>query len=509
MNRNRLIALNAIVVSATTVVNMVLSFVETRMFLQYYGTEINGLIQSGNQILNYIILFEGGLCSAYMYHMYQSIAESNRVSLSSYYAGFKKSIQQVVLRMLGVAILISAIYPLVIKKGNLSYIFVFSVFSLLAAKVIIPYQVTLVPKQMIILKEKKYVSELISGVTTAVIYVAEILVLKHTHFPVQILLLLCVLISFSSGMVYQLLMKRFYKDEISGAVHPNYTPNKMSKDVMAHTISGLIFGSTDNVILSILASLNEVTIYSNYMMLIRNSGALINKLLDGATATLGIKIARNDTNSYEIFKELLSSAMFLGTIITSSYVVLINDFIRLWVGKEYCVGYIDIVLFAIILFCNIILAALQPLVSAGGKFKESKRFTIIQAIANLIITIILVPFCGLTGALLGTALARVFISVPCNYRIINKYIFPEKQLSWNDIICTSMITIALSVFGVFINNRFLDGLYQNLNWIVFFAKASAIILSILLVSFVFFYLIDGSFKKLVNRILKLLVQKKS
>ena len=66
MNRNRMVVLNGIIVSSTTILCAVLGMVEVSLFIKCYGADINGLIQTGNQVLNYIVLIEAGLSAAFL-----------------------------------------------------------------------------------------------------------------------------------------------------------------------------------------------------------------------------------------------------------------------------------------------------------------------------------------------------------------------------------------------------------------------------------------------------------
>lgn len=437
---------NAVVVFVTTVLNIILGLIETRVFLAKYGADINGLIQSGNQLTQYLALIEGGICSAYMYNMYQAIAKHDKAGLSAFYNGFRRSIARIVEIMFVVATIVSLVYPLLLGREKIGYLTMTSVFLLLFSRAIMPYWITLVPKQMIILREQKYKAELIAGLTNSAVFWVEIIIALYTDFSIQSLLFLCVCVSFTSGIIYRVTMKKLYCNELDLSANPNFEPRGMSKDIIPHTISGLIFNSTDSVVLSVFASLRDVTIYSNYSMLIRYAGSVSDKLTDGATATLGIKIARKDKDAFGIFKKIFILVSFFTVFVASAYMLLINDFITLWVGKQYCVNSVDVCLFAVVLYCNMLLPSMQALVSASGLFKESKGFIMFQAAVNLILTLILTPQFGITGALIGTVVARIFITVPLNYRMVYKYVFNRENTEWGKLTIPPLITILLVFF---------------------------------------------------------------
>ena len=146
--------------------------------------------------------------------MYKPIAENDNKQLSAFYNGFRKSMSKAVNIMLYVAILISAIYPLLIRKSDIKYLTVFSIFLLLSLKVILPYKITMVPKYMIIAKEQKYKAELIGGLTRGITYITEIVLLTviinfNFVISVQVVLLVSVIISLIDGILFHIVIRAY------------------------------------------------------------------------------------------------------------------------------------------------------------------------------------------------------------------------------------------------------------------------------------------------------------
>ena len=54
--RNKMMLLNAIVVLGTTILNIVLGMIQVRAMLLRYGSTINGLLQTSNQLAGYVSL---------------------------------------------------------------------------------------------------------------------------------------------------------------------------------------------------------------------------------------------------------------------------------------------------------------------------------------------------------------------------------------------------------------------------------------------------------------------
>lgn len=307
-----------------------------------------------------------------------------------------------------------------------------------------------------------------------------------------------------SGLTFRFVMKKIYGESLDKKAKPDFSPKKMSRDVFVHNISNVVFNSTANIIVS-LFSLSAVTVYSNYNLIVSQVILITQGITNGATASIGIKLANTDKNVYDVFREIFSAILCFGCIICSVFVVMINDFVKLWVGVEYCVAWYNKLMFGIILYCGIIFQGIIVARDAKGLYKESRNFTILQAIVNLVISGLLVPFCGVTGVLLGTIIARVVITIPMNYRLLYKNIFTDKRARYYELpasVCLSLVLIVICEYF------FKSILFQGLNSITGFLIKT--IISTGIVSFVailYYSLTDSGFKRCMQRVVSLVTQK--
>lgn len=500
MNRKKMILLNSSAVMLTTIINILFGIIEVSLFISKYGSEVNGLKQTGTQLLSYLSLIEAGIGASYVYSLYKPIAKNDEKKISELYYGFQKSIRIVVCKMLIVAILISFIYPLFLQNNDMTYLFMTSVFVLLSIKSIVPYLIAYVPKYMIIAKEQRYKTEIINGVTNALIYVVEIFIIIYTNFTIQILLIICIAISLLSGSIYYLIMKKIYSIKKIDHCNIDLTPNNMSKDVLVHNISGLVFNSTDNIIISVFSNLTNVTIYSNYNLIINQVTSVFQSIYDGVTASLGIKIINKDNNSYTVFRELLSFTFILAALISSTFIVMINEFVKIWVGQKFVVSYHYVYLWGIILYCGILLPCIISARNACGLYKESKIFTVIQAIVNLFLTLVLTPYMGICGALIGTAVARVFISLPFNYKLVYDKVFVNEKIQWHEMILGLGYFIILSYIEILVC-RVIPFSFISNSMIKFLLRTFIVSIIGFISTILFYYCTDMTFKNKVRNII--------
>ena len=163
----------------------------------------------------------------------------------------------------------------------------------------------------------------------------------------------------------------------------------MTKDILIHQISSVVFSSTDNVILSIVSSLNSVTIYSAYNTVLTYPVNLINKLVDNLRATFGKKMVEDEKNAIEVFNETLSLSYFITAIMAPIFLLCINDFVKLWIGERFVLEGICTIILTLLFIHRCIMPVIYIARDSKGLYKESKNYTLCQAIANIIISIVL------------------------------------------------------------------------------------------------------------------------
>lgn len=498
-------ALNTIVVLIMTFLNIILGMYEIRLLIDRYGSAVNGLMQTGNQLMGYVTLLEAGIGASYVYSLYKPVAEQENAKISSLYTGYKVSIRKAVIKMLIFAGLASFLYPLLLKNSGIGYWFMVSIFILQSARKIVPYFITLVPQNMIIVMERRYIVSGLNGLSTIITYLAEIFLLRYTKLPLQFLLLICVVISIAFGIIYEVIMRIMYGAILQQNAKPDLTPNNMTRDVMAANISTMAFNSTDNIVISILGSLSSVTLYSNYNTISNQVTNLISNIINGASASFGLKIAGKDDNTYYSFRELFTGILCVGGIITAVFMVMINEFITLWFGAKCCLSLINVVMFAYIMYANIVFPILAMINGAAGLYKESRNFTIFQAVLNLAITITLVPIIGITGALLGTLVARFAVTIPMNYRLLYKYIFKEQQARYLELIVAVLVSGLVTLFAAGINQfSAIQGFAGVFGFITRLVISTVVV--VVLVG-MFWIMTSKDFRRFLMRIIKMILRR--
>lgn len=499
MKRTRIGIISAITVVIEALVLGALTLLRTRYILLQYGTNINGVIQLASQLTAYMLLFESGMTAAYQFNLYKPLLSEDDMKVSSLYKGMVKDFRIIAAKMVLTALSVAFVYSFILRNRGVTYFEAVSLLSIMGIRLVAPYVFTVPLRTLIIVKERKYITDIVETTKNTIALILEVLLIKFTSTPLPLVLSIHVLLCFLSRFVYKKLVRTYYKDSIKTDVKADRTPSKMTSDIIVHRVSGLINSNTDSVLLSLFKELglNSVTIYTSFATIINYPVTLVTRIIDSMRATLALKIQSNNDEAYDYYREIMSFSKLCVLVVIPVYISQVNDFVTLWLGQEYTVSMINTVLFGLTAIHQMMMPTIYATRDAYGLYKESKHYSLGQAIGNLMISLALIKPLGILGVLLGTVISDWLIIEPLNIRLIFRRIFKRKfDLAFDYALLIIMLILSSSIC-VFIN-RFLT---LSNGWGGFIVKSTVVTIVSSLISIILLYIFDYGFRKLVKRFL--------
>ena len=499
MNRTKMVVKASFVSLFMYVLTAILAIIRTGIFIKGYGSASNGAMQLSNQIFNYLVILESGLGAAYLFKMYKPFEDKNFKKVNALYKGLSKSLKKIATIMLILLIGISFIYPFTIKDNSISYLKISLILLLIGVKNIIPYYFYLSKKNLLYAYEKKYYADFIDGVINSLTFIVEI-IMCILHVDLLITLSVAIIIFYISNYIYTFILKRECYEVLKENEKPSFEGNKMTKDILVHQVAYTINSATDSVILSIVNTLNSVTIYNAYNTIITFPIKIVNKLVDNLRASVGKKMINDLEGTYKVFNEALALSFTMSAIMSSLFVILANDFVTLWIGKEYTLDFICVIAFGLLLIHRTIIPIIYIARDGKGLYKESKNYTLAQTMVNIIISLLLVNKYGITGLLIGTLVSAYFVLIPFNYNLVYKKVFMKKNTLIYKLII-NILYVSLLTLGIYEINNLLN-IVGDSSWISFVIKAVIDGSIVIVITLIINYLFNRSFKDVLKRFLK-------
>lgn len=210
---------------------------------------------------------------------------------------------------------------------------------------------------------------------------------------------------------------------------------KQRSSLLVHEISGVIFSSTDTLIISIFCGLSEASVYAVYSMVFNALRTIIGQAFNGTCYLLGNSYSQNSESyptTHDKYNIIYTGGVF--ACFTVAYWMVL-PFITLYTKGITDANYLDSKL--PMLFCLIeLLSACRvvdnQLIKNAYHARQTLNRSMIEAVINLVVSIVAVQYLGMYGVLLGTIAALLYRSndviLYANHRILRRSSLKEYAL---------------------------------------------------------------------------------
>ncbi|MFU2032016.1 lipopolysaccharide biosynthesis protein [Bacillus wiedmannii] len=407
--------INIIYNLAFNFINLFLGFFSRAIFLQVFNTDYLGLITIVTNIIGVVSLMELGVSAAIAYTLYSHLQDKNYKKINELMKFIKITYSIIGFLILGVGILVIPFFD-IIFKSNLSSIEVYVTYLLFLITTAFSYFMTY--KQVLAISDQNaYVITRATGIIRVVKTIIQIAVILYAkNFLVWVILeclgnmVTYILINREIDRKYSWLnLKTVKKYKELARDNKNVLTN--IKNIMVHKISGTVTTQTDSIIISIVSTTRDIALYSNYLLIVNGLTTIISQIFNGFTASIGNLISEgNNKKSYKVFLQLYYLEFFIGISASYTFYKLANDFIGVWIGKEYI--FTQALVFVIT--CNFFIQVTRRTVDF---FKDGYGIfwdvyaPLLQVVINLFVSIYLGEIYGVIGVYLGTLASSLPIIV--------------------------------------------------------------------------------------------------
>ncbi len=472
----------------------ILGFLKIKIFINSYGSELNGLVQLANQVFMFLSILSLGFNSAVIYHLYEPLMEKDYNKINNILTASKRYF-----RIIGVIIFIggvisSLIIPYIIYKMQISKIFIFLFFLLHAIDYLSTYLLLLPYKVVFEADQKLYVINYFVNLKQLIFRVLELFLIS-IKFNLLLILLISVILNFIVNKLIIIQAKKTYKWLNLNAT-PDNSPIKMTKDVFFHRIMKFIFHNTDIMLLSVFKGLKLVSIYGSYNYIIQYLIQLVVFVYRAPQAAIAnfIKSKQSSQSKKGLINEYFTVTFILCAFVIPIFIVGVVDFIKIWIDASYVLNNMNIILFGGVLWTEFITYSLFSLIEANGLFAETKRVSLMAAIINLVFSIALIFKFGLSGILFATIMGNILLHFNYSY-YLSQRIFNEKNKSF---LMKYVINLFL-ISGLVLINQKISSFFIIKNLLYWLLCYGSLFIVNIVIVIIIYYLIDSSTKKLFER----------
>ena len=393
------------------VLAIISSLILPRIFLAFYGSEVNGLVQSITQFLSIISFMQLGIGAVIQASLYKPLVNGDNEEISRVITSANKFFRKIGLVLIFYSIVLIFIYPR-ITHNVFCYRDVALLIFAISLNLFVQYYFGLVDIILLIADQKGYINywgSIISLIFNTVVCV----VLIYAGCSIQSVKIVSSFILLIKPIYNRIYINKHYS--INRRMIYSGEPIKQKWNGIAQHISSVVLDNTDTIVLTMFSTLSNVSIYGVYHMVIYGVKTLFTSVSNGIEAILGELWARDNKQELSDFFEWVEWAIHnLVILIFGCTGTLIVPFVMLYTQgindanyKQF--GFAVLIVLAHALHC--IRLPYHMMIKASGRFKETQSNYFIAAIINLLVSIITVKLLGLIGVAIGTFIAMLYQTV--------------------------------------------------------------------------------------------------
>lgn len=413
-NRTRNSFLNAIFAIILTLVNGILGIVVTRLVISEYGSDFNGLNSTANQIINVLLILEGGFTLASNVALFSPLNKADYDTANSVLKATRYKFKKISILFLFIGLFVAGIYSIIVKT-NLEREFVFTVITMAVVPQAFNLYFTTTYRVLLQTQQKEYI---ISGFTALTIG------LGHLANIVMILLggemWMVRFITMSFAIVNCLLITGYTRKKntfinFSKKARPDLI--KGTNEVMAQKITGVIYTSWPIVFLSISSNggTTLASVYAVYNSVFVMIKSLLHGIIDAPRLGFGQMLTeRKKDEIWPIFRQYEFIGVFFTFVTLITACGLILPFISLYTNDIDDANYYDIkiaVLMVLIATIEMIHIPSGHMINMSGNFRISKIFQILACVTLMIMMSVLGSIFGVYGMLIALLLVAILLAL--------------------------------------------------------------------------------------------------
>lgn len=393
------------------VVLIALGFLLPRLYLENFGSEVNGVLSTIKQIFAYMILLEAGVGLATTQALYKRIGEKDYKSANSVLAATNTYYVRTGIIYLAIVMVIAVVYAYVIPNPINPNVLFFIVL-LNAVPSLFSYFVQAKYRILMEVDGRKYVINNSDTIVQLASNAGKVLVLLLTDSLILIQAVYCVIALGQLAYLY-FYAKRRYK-WIDLKAKPDFSAIAQKNSVLVHQLSGMVFNNTDIILISLMCDFKAVSVYSIYCIFFSQMQNFVTSVVSGLNFALG-QMFHVDRNKFlKVFSAYETVYIMATFIIYTLMAVFLLPLIQMYTGGINDANYSNVYLVFLFVIMNLLANGKLPtnsVIEYSGDFQKTRPHAIWEMIINIVASVVAIRFLGICGAIIGTIAALVYRSI--------------------------------------------------------------------------------------------------
>ena len=412
-------------------ITILMNFVVRTVFIATLGKSYLGINGLFSNILSMLSLAEFGVGSAILYKLYDPIAREDHHRIAVLMKFYRTAYRVIGLAVALIGLALIPFLPELINDYdklaglniNAVLIFCLFLFKTVSSYIFFAYRSSIIKAN-----QKDYLVNLVGYVFTVAAAIAQIVCLYlFKNFILYVVISILQIIG--QNVTCAILSDRMYpyiREKTKDTVEKKEVVGIM-KDCGAlflYKLNNVVLKATDNIVISRFLGLEAVGVYSNYYIFYTTINTLLAKVYNAVAHSLGnLHTGTDRKHEYTIFESVMLITAILGGTAGVGIFVCSDELVLNWIGEEWLIPQPFAMLMGLEMYTLCFRIALSKYRTTMGLFQQAKYRPLAGMIINLVVSVLLVRYWGISGVLVGTLVADWTTMMWFDPIIIHRYGF--------------------------------------------------------------------------------------
>ena len=465
------------------IVSVICGLILPRLILESVGSEINGLTQSIKSFLGVISFLDLGVGQVMRSSLYHPLAKGDEMQLSCVMRSGRRFYRQLAYILAGYVLILVCVYP-VVAKTEFGWLYTAVLILVMAISSFAEYYFGIANEQLLQADQRGYVVFLLQIVGNILNVAASVWAI-HAGASIQIVKLVTAVVFVLRPVLVWLYVGYHYR--IDRRVRYETEPITQKMDGVVQHISAVVLDGTDTIVLTLLSTLTNVSIYSVYYMVIASIQGLYQSITAGIHSAAGILWAKQDREKIKSMFERVEMLLHVAVVfVFSCTAVLIVPFVRVYTNGLTDAEYVQPVFATVLVIAYGIRSLRTPYniwILAAGHYRQTRQCHIVAAVINVVVSVLAVARWGLIGVAVGTLVAMVYqtlwMALYCSRQLVRQPSWKLLKVLMADALMAAVICGIGSLFDLYVQDY--------LQWIVLATKVAGVAFGVVALGAMLFY----------------------
>lgn len=481
-SKNRLFT-NMFSYALLQIVNMLVGLFLPRLYLEVYGSEINGAVSTINSFTSYFHYLEAGLGLTLIHSLFKPLADNNTKELNGILSYSKKQYQKISFLYFILVVAFSLVFPRLKSIHDIGQteftllILVIGIYGSLDFYTMSKYRVLLTADR------KEYIISYAMILAQFLRFIFVWILLKF-NLSVVVVKIVPIFTLFARSVILRVYIKRKYKNiDYNSKERISVKTTKEHWDALILQISISTAISLPTILVSQFLGYKEANVYAVYSLVISSMISITSSLSSGLAPMLGRSISqgKNIIKEYEILDFVVA---FIIAVIFSTTAVMMLPFVELYTNVVDDINYIHpefAIFMSIWGAIYVYRIPVTAVVNAAGIYRENRVNNIVNLLIQVTLGVVSVWFFKVSGLIIVMIIAAVQRNISLS--VVNSRAILHSDIK--DSILYHIVLIILIVGSYFMWGSILPTMeYDVFRWVIVSVIVASV--EVLICSCVFF-----------------------